>query len=191
MGDARRIHKYTLREYMALEQASDQRYEYRDGDIVCMTGGTLNHGRIASNIHFLIQGKLAGRNCDAFTGDLAIKSPASPYYCYPDLSVVCGEVATEKVLGIDTIVNPIVIIEVLSPTSQEYDRTDKRQIYQALPSLREYLLISQDSAHIVDYLKQGDLWQRSEAADLSASIELPSIEVVLSFADIYRNVKFD
>ena len=72
-------HRYTLREYAALERASDTRYEYRDGEVVCMTGGTLNHGRIASNIHFLIKGKLEGRSCEAFTGDMAVKSPASPY----------------------------------------------------------------------------------------------------------------
>ena len=176
---------------MALEQASDQRYEYRDGDIVCMSGGTLNHYQIEGNLFDLLREKLKGRDCTAFTGNAAIKSPASPTYCYADASVVCGEIVTEKVLGIDTITNPIVIAEVISADSQEYDRNEKRKIYQAIPSLREYLLASQDSAHILRYLRQGDLWQRNEAADLSASIELPSIGVALSFADIYRNVKFD
>lgn len=184
-------HRYTLEEYMALEKVSERRYEYRDGEIVCMSGGTLNHYRIEANLFGLLRENLKGSGCRPFTADAAIKSPASPYYRYPDTSVVCGEIIIEKVLGIDAITNPIAIFEVLTLETEEYDKNDKRKIYQAISTLRDYLVVAQDSAHIIRYTKQGDIWHRNEAADLSASIELPSLNIVLPFADIYDGVTFE
>ncbi|MGH9897416.1 MAG: Uma2 family endonuclease [Pyrinomonadaceae bacterium] len=184
-------HFYSEREYIALEKAGDARYEYRDGEVVCMSGGTLNHYRIERNIFALLHNELKERGCESFTADTPVKSPIEKYYRYPDASIVCGEVMIEKVLGIDCLANPIVLVEVLSPDSEDEDRNAKRKAYQAIPTLREYLLVAQDSAHGIHYSKQGDLWQRREAADLSASVELSSIGVRLRFEEIYSGVVFE
>jgi Uma2 family endonuclease len=181
---------YSLQEYAAMEHTSDRRFEYRDGEIVSISGGTLAHYRIEGNLFRAIDSKLDPR-CQVFTSSAAVKSPALLTHCYPDLTIVCGVISIKKVLGIDAITNPMIIFEVLSPDSADYDRNDKRKIYQAIPTLIEYLLVAQDSAHIVHYVKQGDLWQRTEAAGLDASLELSSIEVVLPFDEIYRGVSFE
>ncbi|MBI4475047.1 MAG: Uma2 family endonuclease, partial [Acidobacteria bacterium] len=95
------VQRYMLEEYFALEKASERRYEYWDGEIVCMSGGTLAHGQISANVHGTIRAKLQGRNCQAFTADMAIKTPALGPYRYPDISVVCGQVQVERMQGID------------------------------------------------------------------------------------------
>jgi Uma2 family endonuclease len=129
-------HYYSLDEYFALEQASDARFEYWDGDIVCMTGGSLAHGMISSNVHGSLVIGLRGGRCRAFTGDMAIWTPALPPYRYPDASVVCGEVQFRHVKGLDALVNPVLVVEVTSPSTIGRDEGDKFVAYQAVPTLR-------------------------------------------------------
>ncbi len=183
-------HPYTLAEYFALEHTGDARYEYWDGEIVCMSGGSEQRVRIGGSVYFTLRQQLAGRNCEAFTSDLAIKTPSLPPYRYPDVSVACGEAAFEKIDGIAVLTNPTLVVEVLSPETEKRDRNEKRLAYQAIPHVMEYLLIAQDSPHITQFVRQSDIWIRSDYGDLHASLVLPSIECVLNLQDVYVGVEF-
>ncbi len=185
----RRYH--TLEEYFALERVGDARYEYWNGEIVCMSGGTSQHAIICSNIQMNIGRQLAGRKCRVFSADLSIKTSNLPPYRYPDMSVVCGQPAFEYIAGIAILINPILVVEVLSPGTESHDRNEKRAAYQALPSLQEYILVAQDAPHLTHYLKQDDQWSRNDYADRGAVIELSSIDCRLSLAEVYDGVEFN
>ena len=183
---------YTLEEYFALEGAGEARYEYWDGEIVCMSGGSRQHATVGSNVHLLIGRQLWGTNCRAFTGELQIKTPLWPPYRYPDVSVVCGKPEFDKIAGFDVLVNPILVGEVLSPGTAHLDRKEKREAYQALPSLMEYLIISQDAPHITQYVHQADgQWLRHDYGDLMTVVNLPSINCALSMQEVYDGVEFN
>jgi len=183
-------HFYTLDEYFALEGAGHARYEYWDGEIFCMSGGTEQHGRISGNLYFILRQQLSGRACEAFTSEHPISTPTLPPYRYPDVSVACGNARFEKIDKIDVLTNPTLIVEVLSPTTESRDRKEKRIAYQAIPSLAEYLLITQDAPHITHFIRQDDNWQRSDYGDLKALVVLPSIECVLALSEVYQDIEF-
>ena len=182
---------YTLEEYFALERVGEARYEYWDGDILCMSGGSIRHARISSNVHLLIGQQVKGKNCIAYTGDLGINTPSLPPYRYPDVSVVCGQPVVEKIEGIEVLVNPIVVIEVLSPGTQNLDRNQKRRAYQAIPTVMEYLLIAQDTPQVTQYVRQGESWVRQDFGGLTAAVELPSISSRLVLGEIYDGIVFN
>ena len=185
-------HFYTLEEYFALERTGDARYEYWDGEIVCMSGGSEQHGRIGGNVYFSVRRQLAGRNCEAFTSDLPISTPSLPPYRYPDASVACGKADFVKIDGIGVLTNPTLIVEILSTHTEARDRNQKRLACQAIPSLMEYLLIAQDYPHVTHYIREADhSWSRSDAGELTARIELPSIEGVLLLSEAYAGVEFE
>src|SRR5207253_4463775 len=133
---------HSLEEYFAIEGAGHTRYEYWDGRIVCMSGGTQWHYTIGANAHFILRQQTSRKDCRAFTAETPIKTPKLPPYRYPDASVGCGKLVFERVESVDALVNPILIIEVLSPTTEARDRGPKRSAYQTLPSLMEYLLVA-------------------------------------------------
>jgi len=122
---------------------------------------------------------------------MAIKTPILGNYRYPDASVVCGEVQTEEMNGMDILVNPVVIVELLSPTTEHRDRNEKRLAYQAIPSLREYLIVSQDIPHITHYIKEDPVWRRADHSATAETIECQSIKVVLTSAEIHQGVTFE
>jgi Uma2 family endonuclease len=170
---------------------SDARYEYWDGDIVCMSGGTPKHYILSSNVHLKLGQQVEGKRCQAFTGDIPIKTPKLPPYRYPDASVVCGESKFENIKGIYVLVNPLLIVEVLSPHTEDADKNEKRIAYQALRPLQEYLLMAQDEPQVTQYIRQGDFWVVKDYTDLADTLELPSIQGALSLAAIYNGVTFD
>ncbi len=181
---------YSLEAYFALEKLGEDRYEYWDGDIFCMSGGSKHHAMIASNIHREISSKLKGSKCRAFISEMSIKTPALPPYRYPDASVVCGELKFESMQGIEVLTNPILVIEVLSSTTEDVDRNEKRIGYQALPSMMEYLLIAQNVPQMTRYARHGNFWQRSDFGDPNGSIELTSIDCQIALSEIYEGVVF-
>lgn len=183
-------HYYSLEEYFALEKAGEARYEYWDGDIVCMSGGTPKHYVLSSNIHLKIGSQLEGKKCQAFTEGIPIKTPKLPPYRYADMSVVCGDSQFENMRGIYVLTNPLLVVEVLSSTTEAADKKEKRIAYQALKSLQEYLLISQDEPHVTQYVRQGDFWMVKDYSDLTDILELPSVNGSLALADIYNGVTF-
>ena len=182
---------YSLDEYFALEHAGDARYEYWNGDILCMSGGTRRHGRISGNTFFRLSQQLEGGPCQVFTADTAVLTPAVPPYRYPDASVGRGELEFRNFQGVDALVNPVLIVEVLSPTTETRDREAKFGAYQAITTFREYLFIAQDRPHVTHYIRTADnVWERRDVADPDASLNLESCKCVLKMADIYAGVTF-
>ena len=184
----RKQHYYTLEEYFALEKVGDARYEYWDGEIFCMSGGSQEHYALSGNIYFLLRLALRDKPCRTFTGDSPVKTPKLPPYRYPDASVVCGESRFESIHGIDALMNPILIVEVLSPTTELADKEDKRIAYQAIESLQEYVLIAQDKVEVTHYTRKGDLWFRDVVSALSTSIQLASLARTITLTELYRGV---
>ncbi|MEW6737932.1 MAG: Uma2 family endonuclease [Acidobacteriota bacterium] len=185
-------HLYTLEEYFALEKTGDARYEYWNGEIVCMSGGSEDHGQICGNIYYYLRAGLSGRECRVFTGDIAIKTPVLPPYRYPDVSVVCGQAQFESINGIDVLVNPTILVEVLSTYSETRDKKAKLNLYMPIDSLQQYLIVAQDKPVVIVNRRQPDnSWQEANIEGLGAYIELPSIGCVLEFTAIYEAVTFD
>jgi len=185
-------HYYSLEEYFALEDASDARFEYWGGDIVCMSGGSRAHHIVCSNILASLAVALRGARCRPFTGDVPIWTPTLPPYRYPDASVVCGEPEFKSQKGHDAIVNPVVVVEVMSPSTATLDEGPKFVAYQAIPTLRDYLLVSQDEPHVTHYTRlEGDSWGRRGVTDLDASLEPESVGCAVRLRDVYDGVTFN
>ncbi len=184
-------HRYTLEEYFALELVGEARYEYWDGDILCMSGGTERHYIISENLRTKLAEILRGRDCKSFSGGVPINTPALPPYRYPDASVVCGKTNFINVGGIDVLTNPVIIIEVLSPGTERLDKEEKRIAYQKIPSLKEYLIVAQDIPHITQYQRQNRRWTRKDFGDLNGSLTLASVDSQLSISDIYEGITFN
>ncbi|MGH9855793.1 MAG: Uma2 family endonuclease [Blastocatellia bacterium] len=183
---------YTLEEYLALERESEVRYEYWNGEVFAMSGGTMNHERVMRNVYDTLRSLLRKRGCEIFTSNMQIKVPAAPPYRYADGSVVCGKVAVERFSGNDLLLNPLLIYEVLSPSTEGFDRGDKLTYYKSIPSLLEYLLIAQHRPHITQYVKQDDRsWSYTEVNDLGDTLYLPSVEVTLRLCEVYQDVEFE
>lgn len=183
--------KYTLEEYFDLELSSDARYEYWNGDVFCMSGVSENHAQVEGNIYLALRLALRGRECRLFLANMRIKVPTLPPYRYADLSALCGKPSFEKIGGVDTLTNPTLIVEVLSESTEAYDRGDKFTHYKSIPSFREYLLVAQHRPHTTQYVKQDDgSWSYGEVNDLAARLHLASIDCVLELNDIYQDVTF-
>ncbi len=183
--------KYTVEEYIELLKNSDERFEYFDGEIVSMAAGKISHGGIAMNIGRALGNLLVDRPCQVFGGDTAVKTIKEPPFRLPDVSVVCGDLVIEDAQSIEMLVNPILIIEVLSKNTQDYDREGKFMVYQAIESFQEYLLIAQHQPHVTRYVRQPDnQWLRADFIGLESAVKLESLGVVLPLSEIYRMIKF-
>lgn len=181
--------RWTRESYLAFDRASDEKHEFIDGNVCAMTGASENHNLINVNITIALGIQFRGRPCKLYANDMRVRLP-SHNYVYPDIAVVCGEAQLEDE-HLDTLLNPTVIIEVLSPSTESYDRGKKFEHYRALESLQEYLLVSQEQAHIERYIRQEDGWLLTEAKGMEASIELSSIGCALTLADVYDKVTFN
>lgn len=180
---------YSVEEYVELLKNSDERYEYFDGQIVAMAGGKIAHSAIAVNLTSTLQNRLALRPYRVFNGDAAIKVPAVRPFRLPDASVVCGDVVIEEFQGIEMLVNPVLIIEVLSSTTAKYDRDKKFLEYQSIASFQEYLLVEQERYHVTQYQKHGDgFWLRRDYIGLECEVNLASVACTLTLAEIYRDI---
>lgn len=183
--------KYTLEEYLELDKNSEEKYEYFDGEVFAMAGGSPNHARLGFDIGTLFSQKLRGRGCEAFNSDMRVKVPDARPYRYPDVSVVCGEPVFEELNGQEMLVNPVLIVEILSPSTAAYDLKDKFIAYQSIDSFREYLVVSQDRPYVIQHIRQSKKrWLRIDIEGLDAEVALESINVTLSLSEIYERVKF-
>ncbi len=183
--------KLTPQDYLALERKSEIKHEYFDGEIFEMSGAKRNHNVVAWNIGGELRQKLKGRDCEAYPADMRVFVPETGLYTYPDLVVVCGEPQFQDDV-FDTLLNPILLIEVLSESTESYDRGKKFQHYRSIESLEEYILVTQDEARIEKYVKHGDgFWMLSEAVGLDSSIELSSIECEITLSEVYDKVEFE
>ncbi len=182
---------YSLEEYLELDKNSEEKYEYFDGEIFAMAGGSPAHVRIGRNVVNRLTQKLAKKDCEAFPSDMRVKVPAALLYRYPDISVVCGPPVFEYLQGQAMLVNPLVLIEVLSPTTTAYDLGEKFTEYQSIESFREYLLIAQTRAHVIRYLYQAPgQWLRTEVSGLTGAAPFATLGVTLPLREIYARVEF-
>jgi Uma2 family endonuclease len=155
MAEPARKLTHTFAEYLALEAASDTKHEYLDGEIFAMSGGTIEHGALAANVIRELGGALRGRPCRVLTSDVRVRVLATGLAAYPDVSVVCG--AIERDPGdANAVANPVLIVEVLSDSTRSYDRGEKFAHYRRIPSLRDYLLVSQHEPLIEHYRRNDD-----------------------------------
>lgn len=181
---------YTAEEYLALDVESDLRHEYCNGEIVPMTGGTPTHNEITATLLFLLKMALRKQPYSIFVTDQRLWIPEVDGYTYPDVMVTARppELKPDRR---DTVLNPILVAEVLSPSTEQKDRGDKFTAYRTIPALQEYLLIAQDKPQVEQYVKQGDhQWLLTEYRNLNARFTLPSVGVEVALADLYEAVEF-
>jgi Uma2 family endonuclease len=182
--------RYTPDQYLALERQADHKSEYFDGEIFAMAGASEEHNTITFNIAGELRAQLRGTPCRGYTSDMRVRVEETDLYTYPDVVVVCGE----RRFGdehLDTLLNPTLLIEVLSPSTEAYDRGQKFANYRRITSLQTYVLVAQDRPHIEKFERWPDgQWLLSEASDLAGSLPLPSIGCTLTLAEVYDNVSF-
>ncbi len=184
---------YTLEEYLELDRQSEARLEFWNGEIFNMSGVSEEHGEIELNIATDLRNQLRDRKCRVFPANIRIKVPSAPPYRYGDLSALCGEAVFEEIGGVDVLTNPSLVIEVLSNSTEKYDRDVKFKQYQSIASFREYLLVRQDRAFVTQIVKSRDRdqWIYQSFNELTDTIKLESVDCELSCAEIYRNVEFE
>lgn len=181
--------KWTVEDYLAYEEEEGIRYEYVDGEIYAMAGGTENHSKIGLNCASALLVHTRGKPCRAHASDMKVKV-SEIKYLYPDFSVVCGEAqfADEKRT---LLTNPTLVAEVISDSSEKYGKITKNEYYRSLPSLNYYLIIDQSRVHVQLYTAQGEGWFLQEFTRREQSISLDVIDVTLSVSEIYLDVEFD
>lgn len=176
-------------EYLARERQSATRSEYLRGEVFAMSGATREHNVINGNLFGEIRAQLKGRSCEAYSSDMRVKVAATGLYTYPDLTVVCGTREFDDSF-VDCLLNPIVLGEVLSSSTEAYDRGDKAAHYRRIASLREYLLVSQNRVRVEHFVRQDDKWVLSELDSVDDVLHLPSIDCHISLRDIYDRIEF-
>ena len=178
---------YTPEEYLALERKATLKSEYINGEIFAMSGASLAHTRITADIVTELNNQLRGQGCEVISNDMRVKTGPKSAYFYPDIVVFCGEPQVEDNM-FDTLLNPILVVEVLSPSTEAFDRCEKFRHYQELASLREYILVSQDRIRVEHYRLTQTQWVQTEFRAPEDVLPLASIGCELSLADIYRRV---
>ena len=184
----------TLEDYFALEATSPLRHEYHGaGRIVAMAGGSADHARICINVSAALWSRVAGRPCEAFNESMRIKVSTLNKFYFPDASAVCdGAQIAKDAKGIQSLTNPQVIIEVLSPSTAKADRGSKFDDYSTIESLTEYVLLEQDEPRATVLTRRaGGPWQFVSVAGLEATLSLASVGVEISMREVYRNVVFE
>lgn len=177
-------------EYLATERRAETKSEYLDGEVFAMTGVTRRHSLVTTNLVRELSQKLIDRPCEVHANDLRVLIPATGLYTYPDVTVVCGEPRFED-HEVDTLLNPILIVEVLSPTTEAYDRGKKFEHYGTIESLAEYVLVSQAAPRVEQFVRQdGGHWLFTATSGLDAKVLLPSIGCEVALAEIYHKVPF-
>lgn len=178
-------------DYLAMERESLERHEYFDGEIFQMSGASEGHNTIASNINASLHLQLKKRPCKVYQTDMRVHIPKTGLYTYPDISVVCGKPQLLPDANPDTLTNPILIVEILSSSTENYDKGAKFDNYRSLESLGEYVLVSQDAKKVIRYTKQTNgSWILMDIIGDKTEIELSSIQCALAMEDIYDKVEF-
>jgi Uma2 family endonuclease len=178
----------TPEEYLVAERAAAYKSEYVDSKVRAMSGASEEHNLIAVNVVAALHAQLRTGPCKVYPSDMRVKVSATGSYVYPDVTVVCGGAQFEDD-KFDTLLNPTVIVEILSPSTEGYDRGKKFAHYRKLASLMEYVVIAQDAHHVEHYVRRpDDRWMLSEIDGEDGVIELPSVDCRLSLADVYEKV---
>ncbi len=185
------IERLSVEGYLVRERAAEYKSDYVYGAVRAMSGGTVAHGAIASNVDVSLGSQLIDKPCRTLTSDVRVQADTDGLYVYPDLTIVCGEpqVLDDKS---DVLLNPTVIVEVLSPSTEAYDRGLKSIRYRSIPSLRDYLLICQDRPLIEHFSRRSDeIWTVETIEGLEGVVNLPSIGCALPLERVYHKVELE
>jgi Uma2 family endonuclease len=178
-------------EYLAAERLSETKSEYLDGGVFPMPGATVNHIQIVGNLTLELGTQLRSRPCRVLASDLKIRLQDSRKFFYPDVTVICNELQYHDDRW-DIILNPDLVIEVLSPSTEAFDRGAKFQAYQTIESLKEYVLVAQGSPVVEQYVRREDgKWSYTSVVGLESSLTLPSVECTLNLSAVYDKVEFN
>lgn len=178
-------------EYLERETQSNEKHEYYRGEIFAMSGASLPHNDIFSNLFVDIGHQLKGKNCKPYGSDLRIHIPKNTLYTYPDISIICGGTDLSDAT-FDTATNPSVIIELLSKTTRNYDKGEKFTLYRDIDSLKEYILVDTEKVYVEKHIRNTDnSWQLTDYRSLENSFTIDTVQLTLSLKDIYVGVKFD
>lgn len=183
--------KFTIQEYLEMENAATEKHEYYKGEIFAMSGAKVRHNTIARNLLVSLGSKLKGKKCQPYGSDQRIHIPSNTLFTYPDISIICGEIIT---LNNDdwNVLNPTVIIEILSPSTKNYDRGEKFKLYRDIPTLKEYMLVDSESIHIeVFRLNEKNHWELEEYDSFSDQIPIKAIQENILLSEIYDGVKME
>jgi Uma2 family endonuclease len=182
------LHRYTPDEYLAIERGAERKSEYHDGRILAMTGATARHVTLVGNVHGLLWTRFREGPCRLYASDLRVRIRRENRYVYPDVVALCEEPRFEDAVP-DTLLNPALVVEVLSGSTEAYDRGDKFAAYRRLESLREYVLVAQDRVSVERYRRSGDLWTLTALESPDDELELESVGVTVPVAEIYAGVE--
>jgi Uma2 family endonuclease len=179
--------RLTIEEYLAFERQSETRNDYLDGEIVAMTGASRRHNRITLNVAFELEAQLGDRDCEVFANEMRLLTPTH-LFTYPDIVVACEPIQFDD-SELDTLLNPVLVVEVLSKSTEAYDRVTKLSHYRTIPSLAEVILVAQNKVHVEQLIRQiGTEWLFRESDQLDTSLELPSLGCTLDLLRVYRKV---
>jgi Uma2 family endonuclease len=182
--------RVTPAEYLAADRAALGKSEYLDGEVFAMGGASERHNVIVANVVATLHRQLKSRPCRVYPSDMRVRIKETGLYAYPDVTVVCGRADFDDEQR-DTLLNPTLTVEVLSKSTESYDRGEKCAHYRKLPSLAEYVLIAQDKMLVEHYVRQPQQqWLLSEASAAQESLQLPAIQCVLELAEVYDKVEF-
>jgi Uma2 family endonuclease len=189
MSTAHSNPKMTAAEYLDWERQQVERHEFYDGEVFSQSGETRNHSQIGANSIRALGNLLANHDCVVHSSDMRVHIEATGSYVYPDVSVVCPPIEGD---GDDVISNPVLVVEVLSPSTEDFDRGTKFGYYRQIPSLRDYLVISQDQPRIEHhFLNEGELWSLRDVTGVDEVLHLASLNDDLPLAEVYSKVEFD
>jgi Uma2 family endonuclease len=180
----------TTKEFLDSERLATEKHEYFRGEIFAMSGASIIHNRIFSNTFGDLAFKLRGKKCQPFGSDLRIHIPKNTLFTYPDMSIICGEIETTDD-KFDTITNPSVIIEILSPSTRDYDMGQKFSLYREIESLKEYIMIDSEKICVTKYFKNLDnSWLMTEYKSIASTFIISTIDLEIKLSDVYFEVKF-
>ena len=179
--------RLTIPEYLAFERQSETKHDYLDGEIFAMTGASREHNRITLNIALSFETQLEERDCEVFANEMRVRTPTN-LLTYPDVIVVCGPESYDD-SEVDTLLNPSVVVEVLSKSTESYDRNTKFFHYRSIPSLSDVLLVAQNKVHVEHFHRRSrEEWTLLEIDDLTQRLDLPAINCKLDLKRVYRRV---
>jgi len=184
MGASASSRHYTLEDYLGVEEMSSVRHEFLDGQILAMAGGMPEHAALSAAVLVVLGAKLRGRPCRPYSADLRLRVLATGLATYPDAAIVCGEVARDPASPTH-VTNPSVIVEVLSPSTEEYDRGEKREHYQRIEALREYVLVAQDRRRVEVFARNPSGAWEHRVYPVGATVALPSLGLTFTTDELY------
>ncbi len=180
---------YSIQEYLEMENATLEKHEYYKGEIFAMSGASARHNIISINIIGILVNALKGKSCQPYGSDMRIHIPENTLFTYPDISIICGDITISDE-DENTAIGPTVIIEILSPSTRNYDRGEKFMLYRAIPALKDYLLVDSRSIHVEHFaINKEGLWQLKEHSKINEEIFIETLNMKLPMKDIYDRSK--